>query len=122
MVGDAIFQGSITLAGHVATTGEQPIVTASVGAGTGSTVSVDGNDQSGTVSLSSGIGSQAGSLVRLQFHQPYAKAPRIILTPANDKAATLQYYYNSDTQAFEIKSNTAPTDSTPYVYAYWISQ
>ncbi|MBI2589168.1 hypothetical protein HYW35_03120, partial [Candidatus Saccharibacteria bacterium] len=122
VAGNAVFQGSVTLGGHVITTGEQPIITASAGAGAGATASVDGNDQSGTVTLNSGAGSQIGSLVRLAFHLPYAKAPRIILTPANDKAAALQYYYNSDTQAFEIKSNTAPLDSTPYVYSYWISQ
>jgi hypothetical protein len=131
IAGNTTIQGNLVLAAHIITQGNAPEVTVGENAGTGATVAIDGNDQSGTITIQTGkaiAGQQdskdpsTGQLIQIQFHTAYAKAPRISLTPANDKAATLQYYYDADTQSFEIKTNTVPAANTTYQYTYLIMQ
>jgi hypothetical protein len=117
----------LTLAGHVITSGSAPTFASGTAAdcsGTG-TVSVAGDDTSGTVTITTGTGpcSSGGTLATITFNSAYASAPRVILTPAEANGATLQYYSGtSATTNFTIDTNNAPAAGTTYKYAYWVVQ
>ena len=118
--GNAKFEGDLTLAGHLITEGDAPEIIAEPAAGTGAVATVDGNDQAGTVTLTTGANPTAGALVKITFKKAYGKAPKVVTTPANDKAAAIQYYYESATGEFSIRSVGATDASTIYKYTYLI--
>ena len=123
--GDATFQGTLTLAGHLITAGETPTIAAEPAAGTDATVTINGNDTSGTITLHTsaiGPGPIAGTLAKITFNKTYDKAPRIILTPANEQATNLKYYYSSETDNFTLRTANAPETDQTYKYTYWIAQ
>jgi len=116
---NATINGTLTLAGHIITAGETPTATAEPGAGVGATATIDGNDQAGTITVTTGTDPSQGILTKVTFHKPYTKVPKVILTPANAKAASLQYYADSAIDHFDLSSLTAPATET-YKYYYWI--
>jgi len=118
---------NLTLAGHVITNGSAPTFASGAAAdcsGTG-TVSVSGDDTSGTVTVTTGTGpcSSGGTLATITFNSAYGSAPRVVLTPAEANGSTLQYYSGSSTTTdFTIDTNNAPAASTTYKYTYWVVQ
>jgi hypothetical protein len=119
----AVTVQTLTVTGHVITSGDTPLAQPSAGAGNGATVSIDGNDTAGTVTVTTGPeGVSAGALADISFKQPYAKAPRINLTPMSASAAGSQYYYESSASGFSLKTNAALAPNTAYTYSYWTAQ
>jgi hypothetical protein len=118
---------TLTISGHLATNGSTPTSAQSAAAdcsGTGSS-SILGNDTSGTVTITTGVGpcSTTGMLATITFANAFGTAPRIILTPAEANASTLQYYNGSSTTSnFTVDTNTNPTATTTYKYNFWIVQ
>jgi hypothetical protein len=78
---------TLTVAGHLISTGAAPSVSVAGGAvGSNGTVSVSGNDTSGTVGVNVGAGASAGCMVTVTFRQTYAQTPHVVVTgsmPAN---------------------------------------
>ncbi len=115
-------QGTLTLADHLITTGPTPTASAGAAANctTGSpTITVTGNDTAGTVTVTTAAGDcVASSLAQVTFAKAFGTAPVITLTPKGASGAGLQYYYDSSTTTFDIKTGTAPTAGTIYVYSY----
>ncbi len=119
--------GTLNLAGHLAITGVNPSASAEAGAGSGATATVDGNDAAGTVtvnttntaSLVPGTGIQ---LVKVTFHTPYAKTPRVIITPVTVSAGGLGYYILKTSTYFIIATSTQVSQGTGYSFDYWVVQ
>ena len=119
--------GTLNLAGHLAITGQDPSATPDAGAGPGATANVDGNDSAGTVTVNTGtipnVGSgNADQLVKVSFHTPYAKVPRVIISPTTTAAAILTYYVVKTNTFFVIGTMSNATSSTGYSFDYWVVQ
>jgi cytoskeletal protein CcmA (bactofilin family) len=114
--------GSLTIGGHILTTGSAPTAAANL-ATSGGTVSVSGNDTSGTVTINVGNDAlQAGELAVITFHSPYSATPNVQLTPITGPSAALQYFVTRSSSYFSINSALAPTKDGAYVYDYLVTQ
>jgi hypothetical protein len=103
-----LFNNDVTFAGHIATDGAVPTTTLQPAAGdsTGVTLSasasVDGNDNSGQINVTTGDNATSGKLITVSFNRSFAKAPRIVLTATNDQAAAVKYYVQTTATGFTI--------------------
>ena len=123
----AVVSGNLTVRGHIVTDGTIPTIVAGVAACTTPTVTIIGNDTSGTVTVASGTGCVAanilGTIGTITFNTAFATAPRIVLTPSSADAANLKFYNgNATTTTFTIDTATVLTDATSYKFNYWAVQ
>lgn len=118
--------GDITVDGHIVTGGGAPTIAAGAAACTSPTVSLSGDDTSGTISITTGTGcSSGGDLAAITFESAYGTTPRITLTPIGSGAAGLNAYLDgtsiSDT-GFSIGTVSTPASSTAYKWDYQVLQ
>ncbi|MCA9327561.1 tail fiber domain-containing protein, partial [Candidatus Saccharibacteria bacterium] len=126
----------IVVGGHIITSGQLPTVSvgaaAGVAGGGASTtpapvVSVEGNDTSGTITITVGDNTTADVLTQLTFNAPFASGskPRVVLTPANHDSAQLGAYYDASTTtntSFSIMVDQAPQAGKTYQFTYFVVQ
>lgn len=112
--------GVLTVPNHIQIKGASPSRSAPSNLGSGGTASIEGYDTSGSISLRTGIGPVAGCYTRVTFSKPYAKTPRIIVSPVNAAAGKLSYYITKDTNGFSICSNSAPDASATFGFDYFV--
>ena len=77
---------TLTVAGHLISTGAAPGVSPGGALGSSGTVSISGNDTAGTIGVNIGVGGSAGCLASVSFRQPFTVTPRVVVTgsmPAN---------------------------------------
>jgi len=84
---------NITVNGHIISAGDTPTIAAGAAAGEGAITEVLGNDTSGTITITTGTNVTADNLVEVIFKNEFANNPKVILTPNNPSAASLEYYY-----------------------------
>jgi hypothetical protein len=142
VTGDAQVQGNlvvagnittqnITVNGHIITAGDAPVVATGVGAGiedminniAAPVVVIEGNDTSGTVTVTVGKDTAADELAQITFSQAFGGKPRVVLTPGNRDAVKLNAYYdasNASATGFRIMSDIAPEVGKTYVFTYYI--
>jgi cytoskeletal protein CcmA (bactofilin family) len=79
---------TLTIGGHIITTGSAPVITAHAGSsvlGSNGSVSISGNDASGTLAFNVGVGaSQVGMIASIAFHTGYDNTPHVVITPIGD--------------------------------------
>ncbi len=117
---------TINLSGHLSITGSSPSV---AGTGLGTSATVDGNDSSGTVSVTVGACTNGqciatgGQLVIITFHSAYPRLPHIIISPIGAGAARLQAYVQPGASSFTIgaASINNPSPNT-FSFTYWVVQ
>ncbi len=118
--------GTLVVASHIVSANVSGTTTISAGAAacTSPTVSISGNDTSGTATITTGTGcSGGGTLATITFAINFGAIPRVILTAAETNAAALQYYNGTNsTSTFKIETNTSPTNSTTYKFNYLVVQ
>ncbi|MGB3023227.1 MAG: hypothetical protein WBB39_00265 [Candidatus Saccharimonadales bacterium] len=71
---------TLTIGGHVITRGNAPGASAGPGVGSNGTVSVSGNDASGTVAVNIGVGASPGILANVSFNSAYSNTPHVVVT------------------------------------------
>lgn len=71
---------TLTIGGHIITRGSAPSVSPGNGMGTGGTVSISGNDASGTIAVNVGVNSTGGMLAYVNFKMAYSNTPHVIVT------------------------------------------
>ncbi len=112
--------------GHLVTGGPTPTnaVGAAANCSSAGTISVSGDDTSGTITVTTGTGScAAGTLATVNFSSSFTANARIVFSPANAKASTLQYFNGTTgTGSFTLDTNNAASVSTTYMYNYWVTQ
>ncbi len=126
-VRDLSVTGTLNIAGHLAIAGQVPSVAPASEAGGGANANVDGNDAAGTVTINTGavaaqVPDTGGLLVQINFRTPYAKVPRVIITPSTLSAAPLPYYVIKTNRYFIIGSSTSAKSNTGYSFDYWVVQ
>lgn len=124
---NARFNANITIAGHIITAGNTPasnVLGASGTSANGATVSVDGNDSSGTITISTASTGalNPGQLAKVSFVNAFGQTPNITLTAVGSDSATLEVYVEPSTGNFIIGTNTAPQNGKVYKYSYHVIQ
>jgi hypothetical protein len=128
--------GDIVVGGHFITSGNTPLVTALAALGHDATVLIDGNDTSGTITITTGDAAQtatgtsptiaaptAGEMASVAFANAFTKAPRIIITPGDSSSAPLQVYPGlRATDHFTFGLAGTPAPHTTYTFEYFITQ
>jgi len=98
-----LFNNDVTFAAHITTDGTAPTYNLEAAAGINTAVaSIDGNDNSGSLSVTAGDNPASGKVISVTFAKPYAKAPRVILSATNGQAAGVKYYVQSTATGFAI--------------------
>jgi hypothetical protein len=111
--------GSLTVSGHIITTGPTPPVSAGGAAGSNGTVSVSGNDTSGTIAVNIGVGATSGTLVNLTFSNQFGSTPHVVVTAVGRSASG--FYINRTSAGFSIVTPNALA-SGGYSFDYIVMQ
>lgn len=121
VTGNVEIAGDLFVKGHLVTTGDRPTVEPQPAAGSNASVTIDGNDTSGTITIVTGAQPNKGDLVKIIFNKAYGAAPRIVLSPSNDDAASLIFYKGATTTENSIlKAKDIPVANKTYQYDYVI--
>jgi hypothetical protein len=125
----------IVVNGHIITGGQTPDIQILSAAGSSNaSVSIDGNDTSGTITITSGdasapahdgiaaiTGPSAGDMATITFNKAFGKTPRILITPADGKSAPMLVYPSSmSANSFTISLSNIPAANTTYTFNYFI--
>lgn len=122
-VRDISVSGTINLAGHLSISGQTGSASPGIGAGSGASATIDGNDSAGTVTVNSGSGSAAGNnLVTVTFRAAYARTPHVIITPIGSEAGKLDYFITKTATGFTIGSASIPKANTSFSFDFWVVQ
>lgn len=92
--------GSLTIAGHLLSSGSQPSVSVGGGAGSNGTASISGNDTSGTVAVNMGVGAGNGLLATVTFTTKYTDTPHVVVTAIGRSVPGM--YINRTSAGFTI--------------------
>lgn len=91
---------TLTIGGHVITRGSAPGVSPGPAIGSNGTVSISGNDTSGTVAVNTGVGAGGGIVATIDFRTNYGATPRVIVTPVGGGVSDV--YVNRSANGFSI--------------------
>lgn len=72
---------TLSIGGHIITSGPAPSVGAGSALGSNGTVSISGNDAAGSVAMNIGVGASSGTLANVAFRNQYGNLPRVVITP-----------------------------------------
>lgn len=110
---------TLTVAGHLITTGAQPSAAAGGGTGSNGTAAISGNDTSGTVSVNLGVGGGNGLLATVNFTTKYTNTPHVVVTPVGRSVPGL--YINRTSAGFSISADGA-LPAGGYAFDYVVMQ
>ena len=111
---------NLTINGHIISSGNTPTIIAGTAAGEGAITKVLGNDTGGTITITTGIGISTDKLIELTYNEQFNSNPKVILTPSNKPAASLQYYVDSTTDKFYIYLDQPPAEQAIYKFNYFV--
>lgn len=115
--------GQLQVPNHIAFPGSTPgraSIDHSVLGGAGG-ASVSGSDTTGTINVNTGSGTSAGCFITINFHQPFANSPHVLITPIGSGAGGMEYYVNrSNTQMSLCSANALPEHSR-FAFDYFIT-
>ena len=133
VTGDARVQGDIYVDGHIITGGQAlRAQLSSVFEAAGADVVVDGNDTTGTITITlddqaqlpTGLNLTDGaSLIDAQFAKQFGAKPRILISPANVSAGRLGAFTSNESQTgFTLSVGAMPQQGKTYKFTYWVAQ
>lgn len=105
--------GQLTVTGHLLSSGSKPGVSVGGGAGSNGTVTIGGNDTSGTIAVNTGVGAGNGLLATVTFSQKYSSTPHVVVTPIGKAVPGM--YINRTASGFSISVEGA---MSPAGYAF----
>ncbi|MEU9805019.1 hypothetical protein [Mycobacterium sp. NPDC050853] len=96
-------------------------VTVGVGAGTGASATISGNDFSGTITVTAGTSPAAGVFATVAFANAYGAAPQVFIEAMSAAGATLATYISTaSATGFTLSTGSAPSASTGYTLQYYV--
>jgi hypothetical protein len=123
VTGTATFASDVTVNGHIVTGGGKPTVEAQAAAGQNATVEVEGNDISGTITMTAGDRPAKGDLLKLIFNKAYGAPPRVVISPSNEDAVDMRLFKSATTNDNVIfRTKDLPVADKIYKYDYFIAQ
>lgn len=124
-VANLVATGDLTLDGHFITSGSTPTYTAGAAACTSPTISVSGNDTSGTISVQAGSSCTSGDILTVNFATKFGANPHVIITPGGSSAAGLNAYVDDGAisqNGFALGTTATPATGTTYLWNYFVVQ
>jgi hypothetical protein len=112
-----VVDGNVTIGGHVITRGSSPGVSRGGAVGSSGTVSISGNDASGTVAVNAGVGATTGKVACVSFRRNYSNTPHVIITAS----APLNSYVSRNSAGFCIYVGNAMSPGG-YAFDYIVQQ
>lgn len=118
MSGNAVLE----VPNHISFTGTAPSrsVNNSV-LGNGGTLSLNGSDTAGSITINTGGSPNAGCFARFTFQQAYTSQPRVIVSPINAAAGNLNYYVEKNTTGFSLCTTNAAAAGQNFGFDYFIT-
>jgi hypothetical protein len=110
---------TLTVTGHLLSSGSAPGVSGGGGTGSNGTVSISGNDTSGTVAVNTGVGAGNGLLAQVSFKEKYGNTPHVVVTPIGRSVPGM--YINRTSTGFSISVDGALSPGG-YAFDYVIVQ
>lgn len=91
---------TLTVGGKITTNGSAPGVSKGDALIATDTVSISGNDISGTVAVNIGVGSRSGIVAYVSFANSYGSTPHVVITPVGPGVSN--YFINRNANGFSI--------------------
>ena len=91
--------GTTTFGGPLLTRGSAPSASAGPAVGSNGTVSISGNDTSGTVGFNAGVGAGNGIVATVTFSSSYSSTPNVVITPVGNVG---NFYISRNQNGFSI--------------------
>lgn len=110
--------GDLVISRHLNVSGGTPSASGGPALGGGGTVSDNGSDTSGTITINTGGSPPAGCFVTINFKQRFNSTPHVVISPSNSSAGAIDYYANRSTGNLSICDASPPAASTTYVFDY----
>jgi hypothetical protein len=110
---------TLTIGGHVITRGSAPGVGPGTALGNNGTVSISGNDASGTVAANIGVGAGSGIIANIAFRAAYSNVPHVVVSPVG--AGMGSVYVTRSAGGFSIGVN-GPLSPGGYAFDYIVMQ
>ena len=110
---------NITIGGHFITAGSAPSVSAGGAVGSNGTVSISGNDASGTVAVNIGVGGGNGTLASVSFRNVYSSTPHVVISPVGRSPGN--FYINRSANGFSIHTDSSLSPGG-YAFDYIVMQ
>ncbi len=110
---------TLTIGGHVITRGSAPGVSPGSAVGSNGTVSISGNDASGTVAANIGAGAGSGIVAYVTFRMAYSSTPHVVVTAIGGGVGSV--YVNRTASGFSIGVNGAMAPGG-YAFDYIVMQ
>lgn len=114
-----IADSTITIGGHIITRGSAPGVGPGSALGANGTVSISGNDASGTVAVNIGTGAGSGIVAYVAFRNAYSNIPHVVITAIGGGVGSV--YANRSASGFSIGVN-GPLAPGGYAFDYIVEQ
>lgn len=114
-----ISDGTLTIGGHIITRGNAPGVGPGPAIGSNGTVSISGNDISGTVAVNTGAGAGGGIVAQIAFRSQYGTTPHVVITAVGRGAGNI--YVTRTIGGFSIGVNDALAPGG-YAFDYIVMQ
>lgn len=118
--GNLSFSGNLRMNGQIITGGSQTDASPGNSAGSGGTVSVNGNTTAGSVNINTGGSSSSGILARVRFGEKYSGTPRVNVAPVGAAAGKLDWYVTRTTTGFKIGTASPARDGANYTFDYFV--
>lgn len=111
---------TVTVGGHIITSGSAPAISAGSGLGSNGTVSISGDDAAGTVAINIGVGGSCSSVMAsVTFHSPYSSTPHVVVTPIG---LGVTFFINRSTSGFSVGCNSGSIAPGGYAFDYIVEQ
>jgi cytoskeletal protein CcmA (bactofilin family) len=110
--------GDIVIDHHIDTGGLTPTRTPGDALGNGGTVSVNGSDTAGAITINTGSSPAAGCFVSVTFGKAFNSTPSIAITPVDAAASGLAYYITRTTTNFSVCTSSTPPAGQSFGYDY----
>ena len=110
---------TLTVTGHLLSSGSAPGVSSGGGVGSNGTVSISGNDTAGTVAVNTGVGAGNGLLAQVSFRQKYTNTPHVVVTPVGHAVPGLYINRTSSGFTISVEGGLSPAG---YAFDYVIVQ
>lgn len=110
-------------ANKIKSLGSVPTISAGLGVGTPTVLTVTGTDTSGTISVTTGTAT-LGTLLNIIFTSPYTTAPVVVFSAANEISGNhiTRVHADSTTTGFSLTCSSSLSNTTAYKWTYHVIQ
>ena len=112
--------GNLVLQHHISSSGSIPNRTGGTGLGNGGSVSINGTDTAGSITVNTGSSTAVGCFITVTFSTPFDTIPHIQVTPVGTGAAGVGFYINRSTTNFSICGTIPAPQGSTFGFDYFV--